>query len=214
MSGVGAAAATPYQLSLNGHNHGYGGALDRSMFTDSSAAVAANHGAGGGGPIDWEKAAAAAQLQASLHAQQAQLAYLKQQQLQQESWMRSVGMLGPSSDNNNNNNNNNDYLHHPPSADAALQRDTDFAASSRMQQAAAPPYMEQLAQFALHGGVEGKTAQLLDDLARSQQQQQAQPSGTDSWTPDFQDATGMSRKRSSTTENYDGYGDPYKRTRM
>jgi hypothetical protein len=38
------------------------------------------------GTIDWHRAAAAAQLQAALHAQQAQLAYLRQQRQQQDHW--------------------------------------------------------------------------------------------------------------------------------
>lgn len=197
MSGV-ASAPPPFQLNMNGGHgsSGYGAQLDRSMFTDSPASV---HPSLSGGAIDWEKAAAAAQLQASLHAQQAQLAYLKQQQLQQESWMRSVGMLGaPSSGNEH------------PSLDPASYREPDFAA--RMQQT---PYMEQLAHYSLHGGVEGKTAQLLDDLARAQQQQASLPSneGGGAWTPEYPHAAGMVRMRSGA-ESHDDAVNPYKRTRM
>lgn len=45
-----------------------------------------DHGINADGSIDWNKATAAAQLQAALHAQQAQLAYLQQQRQQQEHW--------------------------------------------------------------------------------------------------------------------------------
>ena len=45
-----------------------------------------DHGINPDGSIDWNKATAAAQLQAALHAQQAQLAYLRQQRQQQEHW--------------------------------------------------------------------------------------------------------------------------------
>lgn len=45
-----------------------------------------DHGINPDGSIDWNKATAAAQLQAALHAQQAQLAYLRQQRQQQDHW--------------------------------------------------------------------------------------------------------------------------------
>lgn len=68
-----AAAARTFYQSLVKQPDGDGSAPDGSM-------------------IDWERAAQAAQLQATLQAQQAQLAYLKQQHLQQEQWMQSVGL--------------------------------------------------------------------------------------------------------------------------
>ncbi|KAJ9120091.1 hypothetical protein QFC22_002989 [Naganishia vaughanmartiniae] len=46
------------------------------------------------GTLDWQRTAAAAQLQAALHAQQAQLAYLRQQKAQQVQWQDLVAASG------------------------------------------------------------------------------------------------------------------------
>jgi hypothetical protein len=52
------------------------------------------HGVNTDGTLDWQRTAAAAQLQAALQAQQAQLAYLRQQKAQQVQWQDLVAASG------------------------------------------------------------------------------------------------------------------------
>ena len=74
----------------NNNNGGLGSSSSPVSFENPQAyaqySLPVDSGINSDGSIDWHKASAAAQLQAALHAQQAQLAYLRQQRQQQEHW--------------------------------------------------------------------------------------------------------------------------------
>ena len=84
--------STSHMNSLNNshHNNGLGSSSSPVSFENNQAyaqySLPVDSGINSDGSIDWHKASAAAQLQAALHAQQAQLAYLRQQRQQQEHW--------------------------------------------------------------------------------------------------------------------------------
>ncbi|KAJ9103843.1 hypothetical protein QFC21_002305 [Naganishia friedmannii] len=74
----------------NGNGNAGGAGLD--FYTSYHLPPA--HGVNADGTLDWQRTAAAAQLQAALQAQQAQLAYLRQQKAQQVQWQDLVAASG------------------------------------------------------------------------------------------------------------------------
>lgn len=125
--------------SLEGSNYGgsssFQGRMDNlatphshsDMQTFSHYCLPVDHGINSDGSIDWTRAAAAAQLQAALQSQQAQLAYLRQQRQQQEHWreLLSAGINGPAGSSSS------AFSSDDPSIDSAMKRFNELVSSGQ-----------------------------------------------------------------------------------